>query len=96
MEKKVFFIILLCLASLFCNAQKQYYLVTFEVVPAKQFIQGNMNTLIFTIPVDPDYYHCVIESQLVTNYFPCRDIKILGLLGVDWKLVIRNKQIKNE
>jgi hypothetical protein len=95
--KRLILLILLCVFSISLKAQKVYHLVIFELVTPKPDTIKNINTLIFTLPVDHEYYNCITERQIVTNYFLCRNLQLSGLVGnPDWKIIVRKKYTSYE
>jgi hypothetical protein len=87
-------------AKVIIEDNKPIYVITYEIIPIRPTdCVFTLNTLIFEIPVDKEYYNSVINNQEVSTWFKTNgnsyligDINSIDLSN-KWKLIVRSKKI---
>ncbi len=87
-------------AKVVIEDNKPIYVITYEIIPIRPTdCVFTLNTLIFEIPVDEEYFTSVIINQEVSTWFKTNgnsyligDINSIDLSN-KWKLIVRNKKI---
>jgi hypothetical protein len=87
-------------AKVIIEDNKPIYVITYEIIPIRPTdCVFTLNTLIFEIPVDEEYFTSVIINQEVSTWFKTNgnsyligDINSIDLSN-KWKLIVRSKKI---
>lgn len=89
--------------DLFSQVEKEkteIYVVMYEIIPSKpNDCVYPMNTIMFEIPVDKEYYNSVTNNQEVGAWFKTSgntyligDVNPIDMLN-RWKLIIKSKKV---
>ena len=96
--KKIITIILM-LAVAFTVFAEQRYVIEFKLkqthftLDLGQHAKDAMNTIIFELPVDKDFYDSVQEGDVIVNKLRSGSLIISGSFG-KWKMIVNKKTIR--